>query len=98
MKLNLRQLKRRIRRLIMPPAAGRLNVSGIKALALGIFTTRPDETGCDGCFERLAAFAEMVLAGQDAARSHPLVQDHLDRCPDCLEEYKALLAALRATA
>ena len=73
-------------------------MSGVKALALGIITTRPDETGCDGCFERLSAFAELVVAGQDAARSHPLVQHHLDRCADCYEEYQTLLAALRATA
>jgi len=26
----------------------------------------------------------------------PLVRDHLDRCPDCNEEYEALLLSLQA--
>ena len=41
-------------------------------------------------------FAEMVLDGKPAAEAMPLVQDHLDRCGDCHEEFDALLAALRA--
>jgi len=58
-------------------------------------TTRPDEIGCDECFEQLDRFVEMVLNGEDATAVMPLVQDHLDRCKACREEYEALLAALR---
>ena len=38
----------------------------------------------------------LVLAGKNAAEAMPLVQDHLDRCMDCREEFEALLRALRA--
>jgi predicted anti-sigma-YlaC factor YlaD len=38
----------------------------------------------------------MELAGKNAAQAMPLVQDHLERCDDCREEFEALLAALRA--
>jgi hypothetical protein len=58
--------------------------------------TRRDELGCDECFEQVDRFTEMVLAGKDAAAAMPLVQDHLDRCGDCREEFEALLAALRS--
>jgi hypothetical protein len=40
----------------------------------------------------------MTLAGKNAAEAMPLVQDHLERCRDCREEFKALLAALRSLA
>jgi hypothetical protein len=61
-----------------------------------IAATRPDELSCDECFEQLDRFAELHLAGKSAAEAMPLVQDHLDRCGDCREEFELLLAALQA--
>ncbi len=60
-----------------------------------IITTRPDEIGCDECLEEVDRFVEIKLAGLDAAEAMPLVQDHLDKCRDCREEFEALLRALR---
>jgi hypothetical protein len=68
----------------------------VKQMVRGIVTTRPDEIGCDECFDRVDRFAEMVLEGRDAAEALPLVQDHLNRCDDCREEFEALVTALRA--
>jgi hypothetical protein len=59
-------------------------------------SARPVEIGCDDCEARLDAFAEMALAGRDAAEALPLVEEHLARCPCCRVEFEALLAALRA--
>ncbi len=59
-------------------------------------TARPDEIGCEECFEKLDRFVEMELAGKDAAEAMPLVQDHLERCNGCKEEFEALLVVLRA--
>jgi len=43
----------------------------------------------------LKNFAPAVdQAGKNAAEAMPLVQEHLDRCNDCREEFEALLAAL----
>lgn len=58
---------------------------------------RPDEIGCDECFEQLDRFAEMQLAGKSAAEAMPLVKAHLETCRDCREEFEALLEAMRAT-
>ena len=55
------------------------------------------EIGCDECFEQLGRFVEMRLSGLDAAGAMPLVQDHLEICGECREEFEAFLAALRAT-
>jgi hypothetical protein len=67
----------------------------IKRMVRNILTTRPDEIGCDACLEQLDRFVEMKLAGRNAAEAMPLVQDHLERCRDCHEEFEALLEALR---
>jgi hypothetical protein len=73
-----------------------LDLVTLKQMVRGIFTTRPDEIGCDECFDQLDRFVEMKLAGKNAAEAMPLVQDHLERCDDCRQEFEALLAALRA--
>jgi hypothetical protein len=70
----------------------------LKGLVRGIMTAHPDEIGCGQCFDELDRFVEMELAGKDAAEAMPLVQDHLERCWPCREEFEALLAALRALA
>ena len=75
-----------------------LDLDTLKQMVRGIITTRPDEIGCDECFEQLDRFVEMKLAGKNAAEAMPLVQDHLERCDDCRQEFEALLAALRALA
>ena len=75
-----------------------LDLDTLKQMVRGIITTRPDEIGCDECFEQLDRFVEMTLADKNATEAMPLVQDHLERCDDCREEFEALLAALRALA
>ena len=60
--------------------------------------TREEEIGCEECFERVDRFIEMELSGLDAAQAMPLVQQHLETCPECYEEFEALLMALQATA
>lgn len=73
-----------------------LDLDTLKQMVHEIITTHPDEIGCDECFEQLDRFVEMTLAGKSAAEAMPLVQEHLERCDDCCEEFEALLAALRA--
>jgi len=72
-----------------------LEPTTLKRIVRSVLATRPDEIGCDDCFEQLDRFVELKLAGKNAAEAMPLVQDHLDRCPDCREEFEALLAVLR---
>jgi hypothetical protein len=73
-----------------------LNPDQLKKIVRGVLMTRPDEIGCDECFERLDHFVEEVLAGKNAAEAMPLVQDHLDRCPECREEFEALVMVLQS--
>ena len=81
----------------LEPANGCLP-STLRQMVYDILTTHPDEIGCQECFEQLDRFVELTLAGKNAAEAMPLVQDHLDHCNDCREEFEALLAVLRALA
>ena len=68
-----------------------------KALVREIAEVREVEIGCDECFEHVDRFIEMELSGLDAAQAMPLVQEHLEICGECREEFEALLRALQAT-
>ena len=62
-----------------------------------IAETREVEIGCDECFEQVDRFVEMKISGLNTAQAMPLVQEHLEICGECREEFEALLLALRAT-
>ena len=67
----------------------------LRTMARGIVTTRADEIGCHRCFTLVDQFVDLTLSGVLATQALPLVQDHLGRCPDCREEFEALLLAVR---
>ena len=73
-----------------------LDLNTLKRIVRQSITTREDEIGCRQCFEQVDRFVEMTLAGKNASEAMPLVQDHLDHCGDCHQEFEALLDALRA--
>jgi hypothetical protein len=56
--------------------------------------TSDQEISCDDVHDLIDQFTEMVSTDQDAAQLMPLVQLHLELCPDCREEHEALLQAL----
>jgi len=58
--------------------------------------TENEEVACDDVFKVLAEFAEMHQNGENVAEMMPLVKKHLDMCPDCREEFEALMLALEA--
>ena len=72
----------------------RLNPEQIKRLVRDVLNTRPDEISCDECLELLDRFVELELAGEDASSALPLVQQHLEQCGSCREEFEALLTVI----
>ena len=58
--------------------------------------TQPVELACDEVLRLMGACAEAVLRGEDHTHMVPLFAKHLDMCPDCREEFEALLRVLRA--
>ena len=73
----------------------RIQSQALKELLHRVLTTRPDEVGCETCYESLGRFVELELEGKDAAQALPLVRRHLELCSGCHEEYEALLIALQ---
>jgi hypothetical protein len=75
----------------------KLNPETLKQMILILTNTHAGEgeLSCDECYEEIDHFAELELVGMSAAEAMPLVQEHLETCPDCREEYEALMAALK---
>lgn len=59
-----------------------------------IENTQEEELSCDEAFELLDIYAEMAARGKDVQEMYPLVRHHLDMCPDCREEYEAIIRIL----
>ena len=76
----------------------KLSLDVLKRMVRSIATTHPEELDCDECFEQLDQFIELELQGKNASEVMPLVEDHLNRCGGCREEFEALLDCLRANA
>ena len=73
----------------------KLSTDILKNMLRAVIGTKDEEIGCDDCYEKLDNFIEMKLAGKSPEQALPLVQDHLQRCKDCRQEYEALLEALQ---
>ena len=74
----------------------KLSSDDIKKMMQAVKMTREHEHTCGHCYDEIDQFIELELSDKNAAEIMPLVQDHLDRCGDCREEYQALLEALKA--
>ncbi|WP_437491546.1 hypothetical protein WME75_15830 [Sorangium sp. So ce1014] len=71
-----------------------LKPSDLKLLVQATLVTREQEIGCDTCLDRVAAYAEVHLAGLPTPEALRLVEEHLAICGECQEEFAALAAAL----
>ena len=69
-----------------------------KALLEMVLGTRDQEMTCDECVADLAEFVEVQLTGKPLSDALQAVQEHLERCRDCTDEYHVLRQALEALA
>jgi hypothetical protein len=58
---------------------------------------REEEASCDEVYAKIDEYVENEVDKKDAAQLMPLVREHLDLCPECCEEYEALLDVLEKT-
>lgn len=80
----------------MNPADLPLSGPQVETLLQLLGRTRDRELNCAECLEHVGEFAEHQLAGQDLDAAIACVENHLALCPECREEYEALLRILRA--
>ena len=58
---------------------------------------REEDMSCDDMYRQLDEFVEEEVKSKDAAKLMPLIQEHIDFCSDCDDEYQALLRVLENT-
>lgn len=59
-----------------------------------IFEVSDDDISCEGCFEQVDRYVDMLRAGIDPGEVLPKVKAHLGICGGCEEEFKALISIL----
>ena len=74
----------------------KLSSEDIQKMMQAVKMTREHEHTCGHCYNEIDQFIELGLSDKNAAEIMPLVQEHLDLCGACREEYQALLDALKA--
>jgi len=77
-----------------PP--GMTSLPHMRAMLTMVAQTQEQELGCDEVYALLDVFADRVSRGEDVATLMPLVHHHLQMCPDCREEFEALMRAVDA--
>lgn len=53
-----------------------------------------EEISCAELYTKLDEYVEREVDQKDAAYLMPVIREHLDTCPECCEEYEALLDVL----
>ena len=66
------------------------------AMVEAIFSAHEDEINCEDCDRAMPYLADLIEAGEDPTLLLPAVQEHLNHCRDCREEFEALLIIVRA--
>ncbi len=82
----------------MKPQNPSLTAPQVKGLVQMIGLTRDREFNCSECLEHVSEYAEHQMTGQELDAAIACIEQHLKLCPECREEYEALLKILRAGA
>ena len=67
----------------------------VLSFVASVARTRDTEMDCDACLAGMAEFAETQLAGLEVPDALHRIQEHLEVCPECSEEYETLIEVLR---
>lgn len=60
-----------------------------------IYNTQDEELSCTQCFDLVSRYVELEVSGGNAMMKMPQVQQHLDQCKACRDEYEMLLDLTR---
>jgi hypothetical protein len=71
-----------------------LSQDELRELARFVVLTKTDEIGCDDWLGHAPSYAELIAARRPVPEPLRKAAEHLEICPECKEEFRALLAAL----
>ena len=69
----------------------------IRKLLSAVARTGTDEIDCDTCLAGMAEFAEQQLVGTEVPQALARIAAHIEDCPECAEEYRALFEIVSAS-
>lgn len=75
-----------------------LSKQQVESLLKMLAQTKDVEQDCDSCHKMMAEFAETSLAGKSIPEGLKSIQEHLENCSECCEEFEALKVALSSEA
>jgi hypothetical protein len=73
-----------------------LNSEQVDRLLTMIQQTRDEELTCPECLDELDRFTQSILDGASIDGVLERVQEHLEACPFCNDEFKMVLETLKA--
>ena len=73
------------------------NAKQLADMVRRIARTQDEEYDCEITYQLFDQFTEAVARGEDIAEIMPRVQHHLDMCPDCKQEFEALLKIIKVS-
>ena len=71
-----------------------LSDAQIQSLLKMLALTKNQETTCDECLRHLAEFVETTLPGKTIPEGLLCIDEHLQHCGECREEFETLKLAL----
>jgi uncharacterized protein with PIN domain len=80
----------------MKPEEQRLTHAQVGGIVKMLGLTREREFNCSECLQHVSEFAECRLANQPLDEVIARVEQHLALCPECREEFEALMKILQA--
>lgn len=92
--MNLRELIRSIRNKVSRPE--QLSDEMVLGFLRMLERVDREDITCDELYLKLDEYVEREVDQRDAAHIMPLMREHLEACPECCEEYEALLHVLEA--
>ena len=79
----------------MKPEDKRLTSEQVGGIVKMLGLTRDREFNCGECLQHVSEFAECQLANKPGGEIIASVEQHLALCPECREEYEALMKILK---
>jgi hypothetical protein len=87
--MNIKELIQRVRNRLAPRES--LSNEAVLGFLNVLEHVRADELSCKEIYKKLDEYVELEIKKEDAAHIMPLIREHLDLCPECCDEYEALL-------
>jgi uncharacterized protein with PIN domain len=80
----------------MKPEEQRLTREQVGGIVKMLGLTRDREFNCSECLQHVSEFAECQMVNKPVGEVIASVEQHLALCPECREEYEALMKILKA--